>query len=436
LLEVSHCVRNDGHLQNVKGKASRHFERSEKPQAKRANQKIMKQSACKIYIEKQKSKALTNDIPVSANTELIVVIPCYNEPDVKKTLDSLFACDTGDFCTEIILLINSFEISSKEIKELNRKTLAETQEFARLNNNPHLKLIPLFIENLPGHQTGAGQPRKIGMDEALRRFISIDKEDGVIVSLDADCLVDKNYLTEIQKIFYKNKKLLSATIAFHHPIEHLSENDPIRKSIELYEVYLHYYRAALKYTGYPYAYHTVGSAFAVRCTPYSQVGGMGKQQAGEDFYFLQKIFPLGPTVEITKTKVYPAARLSDRVPFGTGPALAKMIAEKEIVKYTYSFESFQMLKSLFDIIDNLFKTSSENVEQKLKSLSPCLTKFLLSDNFIAEIETINKTTSTLSAFRKRFFNYFNAFKILKYLNFVHPDYLEFKEVKQEIPKVL
>ena len=392
----------------------------------------MKQSVCKIYLEKQKSEVLTNNIPVSEDTELIIVIPCYNEPDVGKTLDSLFACDTGNFCAEIILLINSFGISSEEIKALNRKTFTASCEYARSNNNSRLKLIPLPVEDLPGHQTGAGQPRKIGMDEALRRFISINKEDGVIVSLDADCLVDKNYLTEIHKTFHKNKKLLSATLAFHHPVEHLDENDPIRKSIEVYEIYLHYYRAALKYAGYPYAYHTVGSAFAVRCTPYAQVGGMGKQQAGEDFYFLQKIFPLGKTVEITTSKVYPAARLSDRVPFGTGTALAKMISENEIVKYTYSFESFRILKSLFDIIDSLFKASSEAISQSMNGFPPCLLQFLAGDNFISEIVIINKTTSSLPAFRKRFFNYFNAFKILKYLNFAHPDYFQLKDVREEI----
>ena len=370
------------------------------------------------------------DIPVSKNTEQMIVIPCYNEPDVAKTLNSLFACETGDFCTEIILLINSFQISSSEIKDFNRKTFAEAEEFAFLNNNTHIKLIPLLVEDLEGHQTGAGQPRKIGMDEALRRFLSIEKETGVIVSLDADCMVEKNYLNEIYKTFRKDKKLLSATLAFRHPIEHLEENDPIRKSIELYEIYLHYYRAALAYTGYPYAYHTIGSAFAVRIVPYAQVGGMGKQQAGEDFYFLQKIFPLGKTIEIKTTTVYPAARLSDRVPFGTGPALAKMISGKELIKLTYTFESFRILKTLFDSIDRLFKSS--DIKKTLETFSPILTEFLLNDDFISEMEIINRTTSTFPAFRKRFFHYFNAFKILKYLNFAHPKYFELKDVRGEV----
>ena len=51
----------------------------------------MKRSVCKIYLEKQKIDVLTKEIPVSENTGLIIVIPCYNEPDVEKTLQSLFA---------------------------------------------------------------------------------------------------------------------------------------------------------------------------------------------------------------------------------------------------------------------------------------------------------------------------------------------------------
>ncbi len=383
------------------------------------------------YIEKFRIQALVTNIPVPENTEIIIVIPCYNEPDVFNTLSCLFDCETENFRTEIILLVNSFLISPKSIQEQNRKTFEEAKQFAKEKNNEFLSLIPILVENLDGRQTGAGVPRKIGMDEALLRFLSISKTDGIIVSLDADCMVEKNYLTEIYRIFHPDKKLLSATIAFHHPVEHLSEDDPIRRSIGLYETYLHYYRAAIAYSGYPYPYHTIGSAFAVRCEPYVQVGGMGKQQAGEDFYFLQKIFQLGKTTEIKNTCVFPAARISDRVPFGTGPTLSKMISEKEIVKYTYSFESFHILKQLFDIKDNFFKTDSENINEMIKDIHPVLKDFLEKDDFIREIETINRTTSTLQAYKKRFFCYFNAFKILKFLNFIHPDYLPLKEVKSE-----
>ncbi len=392
---------------------------------------MAKKSVCRAYIEKHKVKPLFPDIPVSENTELIVVIPCYDESGVFDTLDCLFECESGNFDTEIILIINSFSISKDIIKKHNKETYERALKYASEKKRENLKLLPTLIEELPGHQTGAGVPRKIGMDEALIRFLSINKENGVIVSLDADCMVEKNYLPEIYNTFSGNEKLLSATIDFHHPVCHLERENPIRKSMELYEIYLHYYKSALRYCGYPYAYHTIGSAFAVRCMPYAQVGGMGKQQAGEDFYFLQKIFPLGKTKEIFTTKIYPAARLSDRVPFGTGPALAKMIAEKEIAKYTYSFKSFQILKTFFEKIDFFFKASPESIENEIKNLPDFVLKFLSEDDFLSEIDIINRTTATLPAFKKRFFNYFNAFKILKFLNFIHPVYLPFKEVKGE-----
>jgi hypothetical protein len=347
-------------------------------------------------------------------TELIVVIPCYNEPEVLQTLQSLFDCDRGDFGVEIILLINSYLISPDSVKQLNQMSYRIAQEFASKNNTPTFYLTPLLVETLPGHQTGAGLPRKLGMEEAVGRFNKTGNKEGIIVNLDADTTVEKNYLTEIYDCFKKNK-LHSATIEFHHPVEHLDETDEIRKAAVVYEEYLRYYRAALEYIGYPYAYYTIGSAFAVTAETYKRVGGMGRQQAGEDFYFLQKVFPLGKTQFINTTCVYPAARISDRVPFGTGPAIAKMLNEKNYVQKTYPEEAFKELKLLFDQIDSFYQSSSQFVEEAIAGFPTHLTAFLKENDFIKKIEELNQHTASLENFRKRFFNYFTAFKILKYL---------------------
>jgi len=205
----------------------------------------------------------------------------------------------------------------------------------------------------------------------------------------------------------------------------------LRQATVQYELYLHYYRSALEYCGYPYPYFTVGSAFAVTAETYVKAGGMGKQQSGEDFYFLQKVFPLGKTKFIDTTCVYPAARTSDRVPFGTGPALQKMLNENTMVKMTYQFEAFKSLKMLFDNLDSFFKQLSETVEPFIQTLPEYLFLFLQQDGFVEKISEINRHTASLPNFRKRFFDYFNAFKIVKYLNFVHPVYLEFREVETE-----
>lgn len=359
--------------------------------------------------------------------ELIVVIPCYKEPNIQETLQSIFRYEIANrFPVEIILLINSYKKNSEATVDFNRSTYQDALDFAQQNNQEGFYLTPYLIEDLPGHQTGAGLPRKLGMDKAIAHFKG--NKQGIIVSLDADCLVESNYLSEIYTIF-KKERLLSATINFHHPVGHLKEEDPLRKAMESYEKYLHYYRASLEYIGYPYAYFTIGSAFAVTAEAYLKVGGMGKQQSGEDFYFLQKVFPLGRTRFIDTTCVYPAARTSDRIPFGTGPALAQMLKENQTEKYTYQFRAFEELKVLFDKVDGFFQSSSERIRKETEDLPSYMLSFLNANNFYEKVDEINRHTANKDSFRKRFYAYFTAFRILKYLNSVHPEPFPFTPVE-------
>ncbi|MDR0427790.1 MAG: hypothetical protein LBH12_04205 [Dysgonamonadaceae bacterium] len=362
--------------------------------------------------------------------DIRIVIPCYNEPNIFSTIESLRNCEKDHFTVEIIVVVNSYIISSEEIKNLNRKTFHALQEYARLYDSPDFYLSPFLEENLSGHQTGAGLPRKIGMDKAAESFLNEKNNKGIIVSLDADTTVDKNYLVEIYHSF-KKFKLKSATIEFHHPVEHLEKNDKIRQAVELYEEYLRYYRSALEYIGYPYAYYTIGSAFAVTAETYLQAGGMGKQQAGEDFYFLQKVFPLGKTKFIETTRVYPSARISDRVPFGTGPSISKMLEETEIKKWSYQIAAFSELKDFFRITETFYKLSKEEIMIRCSTFPSHLYRFLQKEGFFDKMVEINQHTSTPESFRKRFYGYFTAFKILKYLNFIHPDYYELTDVREQ-----
>jgi Glycosyltransferases, probably involved in cell wall biogenesis len=386
------------------------------------------------YLLKQKGIPLSEHIPCATGLQLQVVIPCYNEPGLTDTLNSLLGCSRNGFGTEVIVLINSYENTSSDILCQNEHSFRKAGQMAALYNRGNFKIVPLSV-SFPGNKTGAGLPRKTGMDEALRRLVRAGKEDGIIVSLDADCTVKENYLEEIYH-YFNDLSVCSATIRFRHPVEQLHENDPLKKAMSVYETYLHYYKKALEFTGYPYAYYTVGSAFAVRASVYANAGGMGKQQAGEDFYFLQKVFPMGKTAEITATEVYPAARLSDRVPFGTGPALTDMLVKNNFTKYTYSLDAFRLLKAVFDQIDSFYDKSETEIGQLLDKLPEPIQSFLYADLFVKQLMIVKDNTSSLPAFRKRFFHYFNAFKILKYLNYVHPHYFELKEVREEYENLL
>ncbi|OFX60078.1 MAG: hypothetical protein A2046_16505 [Bacteroidetes bacterium GWA2_30_7] len=350
------------------------------------------------------------------NTNIIIVIPCYYEPDLIKSLNSLYNCTFTNKSVEIIVVINSSENESQTIINYNRNTFVEASEWAISNNSHNKKFHILNIENLKAKDAGVGLARKIGMDEALRRFNEINNKNGIIVGFDADCTCDNNYIIEIEKHFEKFPNTNACSIYFEHPISGNDFSEINYNGIIQYELYLRYYYQALKYIGVPYYYYTIGSSFAVNCITYAKQGGMNKKKAGEDFYFLQKIISLGNYAEINSTKVIPSPRPSDRVPFGTGASIQKWISNENEYYSTYNIESFIELKIFFENIDLLWKINPENFQVFETKIPESIFKFLKLNDFYKNLEEINSNSTSLESFRKRFYNWFNAFKVLKCLN--------------------
>ena len=129
------------------------------------------------------------------------------------------------------------------------------------------------------------------MDEALRRFDYVNRPEGIILCLDADFTCDFDYLVEIEK-WFSDPERVACSIYFEHPLES-PDNQRVTEAIILYELHLRYYVQSLRFASFPYAFHTIGSSMAVRSDVYRKQGGMNKRQAGEDFYFLHKVIPLG-----------------------------------------------------------------------------------------------------------------------------------------------
>ncbi len=363
------------------------------------------------------------------NLGIVVVIPVCREPELLDTINSLSCCDVPDCGVEVIVVVNESETSAEDVRLQNDRTLTELADWKLEQSNLFFRLHAIRPAPFPKKHAGAGLARKTGMDEAIRRFRAVDKENGILVSLDADTLVDRNYLTVIEKAFASSEKAIGLTIRFQHRQEEVTD-ERHRRGMELYEKYLHYYKQALEFTGFPHAIYTIGSAFAVRTAAYVKQGGMSKRQAGEDFYFLHKLTALGKVIELNSTCVYPSARLSDRVPFGTGPALKKWHDGDNQLQETYSFSAFVDLKTFFDDLPGLYEMDWKDGESADLRVPHPLMEFLVADGFAGSLSEIKKNSSTYPAFEKRFFQYFNAFKILKFLNYSHPDFYAFQDLEE------
>lgn len=383
------------------------------------------------YIQKNAVYPAFIDAGVSSSLSVIVMIPCLNEPEIIQTLESLWSADPVDAHCEVIVAVNNSENSTAAVKEFNRETWRRLLDWKKKNDRPDLILHPIFAPAVNAKHAGAGMARKIGLDEAVRRFNAINRPDGLIISLDADCLVSPNYLQRTEQVFSGDKSCFAATLNFRHRFDETA--DPkLQQGIRLYEDYLHYYKMALDFAGFPNSIYTIGSAFAVRAEAYVKQGGMNRRQAGEDFYFLNKLTNLGVITEIADVFVYPSARVSDRVPFGTGAAMTKWMNEDGDLTLTYNFAAFLDLKMLFGQVDSLFRISTEKYNELQLRLPLPVQTYLNRLDFAAKLAEINRNSSVLSSFRKRFFQFFDAFVIMRFLNLSHPEYYPRQNLSEAI----
>ncbi len=342
------------------------------------------------------------------DTGIIIVIPCYDEKDIEASLKSLEKAKQPKCNYEVIIVVNSAENTPENIKKINRDTFKQLKELSNNGTFKNFLLLPHLVENVQKKIAGVGNARKIGMDEALRRFDSINK-NGVIVSLDADTIVSEEYLVKIEKELLNSEYGL-AIFQFNHNFDNKKYNSEILNACKLYEIYLRYFRLSLEWSGFPYPIHTIGSCFAVKTDVYAKAGGMSKRQGGEDFYFLHKTLPITKYVNINTPIVFPSPRISNRVPFGTGPTVQKIITDKTYK--VYNFKLFEILKTFFQS----FKIIYQDIEKGINNIPPEILEYYGKENMYKTILECKNNTTNQKYFIKRMFSKFDAFWIIKFMN--------------------
>lgn len=362
------------------------------------------------------------------STNVIIVIPCFNEKHLVNTLNSLSECLPQQNPIEVIIVINQGEKVSTDISDRNKSTFEEAQEWIGKNKSQNLNFQLLYCDDLPQKHAGVGLARKIGMDEASRRFDSVDNSNGLIVCFDADCTVEKNYLIELETFESSFKKANGCSIHFEHPLSG-ELNKENYNGILNYELHLRYYVHALRFAGFKLAHQTIGSSMAVRSKVYQKQGGMNRRKAGEDFYFLSKIIPLGNFHDLNSTTVYPSPRESDRVPFGTGKAITDFINLETPDNYmSYSFDSFKDLKELIINLPSIF----EQKEFKELVLPHSIQEYLKTINGTNRFENILKQSPKWETFESRFYSWFDGLKVLKFIHFCRDHYYPNNKIKNVI----
>ncbi|MCX6245365.1 MAG: hypothetical protein NTU98_11755 [Bacteroidetes bacterium] len=299
------------------------------------------------------------DLPV-----LYIALPILNESELlPRLMDCILHQDYQSF--RVFACVNQpdewWEIPDKRaICEANLQTLCYLEEFSGSDITVIDRCTP--GNGWKGKRHGVGWARKTVMD-AIER---VARDQDIIISLDADTTFSEHYFSSVTGNFASHPEAVALAVPYFHKLTGREDAD---RAILRYEIYMRYYSLNLWRISSPYTFTALGSAMAFPVWAYRAIGGMTPKMSGEDFYFLQKMRKYGKMLFNNTEKVYPAARFSDRVYFGTGPAMIKGNMGDWSSYPVYASHLFDELKMTTDLFEEFFfRTGSTPVVEFLRNL--------------------------------------------------------------------
>jgi hypothetical protein len=299
---------------------------------------------------------------------------------------------------------------------------------------------------------GVGLARKIGCDLACKLNQTRQLASSWIYSSDADAFLPDNYFALPTNIApttstSSNEKILAKSdrtqqySAQVFEFEHIAVSETTLgclQATQLYQRAIKYYRDGLAWAGSPYGFYTLGSTLAVNISSYAKVRGFPKRAGAEDFYLLNKLAKIAPVYFNRNIQVNIAARQSQRVPFGTGPAIASImqLTNPELDYCYYHPQLFILLKQWLSLISQFWQfiqldSCKAKTEQKkfndlyadlLGSLPVALAEIAANLDLSKFLQHASRQCRSEPAFREQFHQWFDGFLTLKFIRGLEPKF--------------
>jgi len=332
---------------------------------------------------------------------LHIAIPLMDELDnLPQLLDDIKAQDVQNF--KVYFCVNQPDVwwNNKEKREVCERNLRSIDYIQQHADFP-VKLIDRCSQGKgwQGKNLGVGWARKVVMDAVSEEASEAD----IIITLDGDTRFEAGYFNSISVNFAQHPDAVGLSVPYYHK---LSDSEAEDRAILRYEIYMRNYALNLWRIANPYRYTALGSAMALPIRVYRAIGGMTPKKSGEDFYFLQKLVKYGKLLTWNEEKVYPAARFSDRVFFGTGPAMIKGDRGDWDSYPVYHHSLFDDVKQTYDAFPKLYE---ENVATPLGNF---LENSLRQENIWQALRT---NAGSLKGFVKACAEKIDGLRILQFL---------------------
>ncbi len=368
------------------------------------------------------AQALLAKTPSPRNWQYCLVVPAYKEsPAFYHRLATTLGKQHRILLVLVINQPDGLNAENASNRDLWQRLIDDTRD-GQTQHNLQLRHIPttdsslLLVDRFSPEQQipekqGVGLARKIGADIALSLIHSKHIVRPWIYTSDADAHLPNDYFSALDNEGSSNYKAPCAAAIY--PFKHLCDDTPVGQATRLYERRMHQYVDGLHSAGSPYAFQTIGSAIAVAAKHYAQVRGFPKRSGGEDFYLLNKLAKTGAIKKLQEPEVIIEARQSDRVPFGTGPGVSKLLLEENIqqAKIFYHPQIFIALKTWLEAM----AMSRTHALNELPLPNSTL-KVLHAIGASKAITAARNTSTSAPSYNKHLHTWFDAFKTLKFVH--------------------
>lgn len=340
--------------------------------------------------------------------------------------------------TLLILVVNEPETADAVDRAQNQalleavtrgpcQRLSKTVQLAHSAQGDVLVVDRTGSDALPRRQA-VGLARKIGADLACALIYSGQVRSRWVYTTDADAVLPRDY-------FSTPADPRSAALCF--PFEHVRAHDDAAYLATLaHELRLRYQVLGLAWAGSAYAWHSIGSTIAVRADAYAAARGFPKRAAGEDFHLLQKVSKLGLIETASCEPIQLQARLSDRVPYGTGPAARELMANtKLLLESPRSFDALsRWLRWLFEAPPHAYEPASF-LQQRPPPEHSAFDAFLRKTSFhIAALTCRRQAPTQANYVMREWFDGLRCQQLLHSLRSVYPQ-LTWDQALNEAPFV-
>lgn len=357
-----------------------------------------------------------------------IVIPARDESSVflQDFVDTFAALTTPLL---LILVINQPDL--EHTPSVDNMALLEQarQLFTRHHGNTEnlelrqkdavlLLLVDRFRQHPIPHKQGVGLARKIGGDLACKLYQRGDLCRAWVHSSDADAQLPNNYFSCSSAIDSATNSAI--VYAFRHVADtQMTDTDRCAQATQLYENALRYLRQGLEYAGSPYAFYTLGSTLCFSVTHYCNARGFPKRAGGEDFYLLNKLAKLGSVVSLDNTEVLIKMRNSARVPFGTGPAVAKIqkLQNPESQYCYYDADIFELLRVWLGAGAKMWSAVTHGYPP-FTPLPAEITAAAIALGAPKFLEHARRQCRSQTHFLRQFHQWFDAFQTIKFIHFM------------------